>query len=340
MTVVNPPYVLQNRTDHPAKAFRRALGGVVSSGVGSATDYAVTQNATPNLTVQVAAGDAYVTCYNAGGGLYHVFNDGTQSAVITAAHATLPRRDLVVVRVRDIEQSGATDTADVFVVAGTASATPVDPSLPAGASYLTLARVAVAAAATTITSANITDLRTYAHTAGGVQVVTSGTRPASAYEGQQVYETDTDRVVTWDGTAWQTSAQLGAWTAFTPTWTATTTNPTLGNGTLTGAYVQIGKTVHYRIRVRFGSTSIRGSGSYRFTLPVTATAIHTGGGDFMGYAVLYDDSAGSRWGRHVYSFSNSIIGFGSEVSSSVTDSSPALWGSPDGFSISGTYEAA
>lgn len=33
-------------------------------------------------------------------------------------------------------------------------------------------------------------------------VCTSATRPASPYEGQMIYETDTDRVLVWTGTAW------------------------------------------------------------------------------------------------------------------------------------------
>lgn len=33
-------------------------------------------------------------------------------------------------------------------------------------------------------------------------VCTSSTRPASPYEGQMIYETDTDRTLVWDGSAW------------------------------------------------------------------------------------------------------------------------------------------
>lgn len=33
-------------------------------------------------------------------------------------------------------------------------------------------------------------------------VCTSSTRPASPFEGQTIYETDTDRLATWDGSAW------------------------------------------------------------------------------------------------------------------------------------------
>lgn len=33
-------------------------------------------------------------------------------------------------------------------------------------------------------------------------VCTSSTRPASPYEGQVIYETDTDKIMVWDGSAW------------------------------------------------------------------------------------------------------------------------------------------
>ena len=36
-------------------------------------------------------------------------------------------------------------------------------------------------------------------------VCTSSTRPASPFEGQQIYETDTDKVLVWDGSTWTPS---------------------------------------------------------------------------------------------------------------------------------------
>ena len=33
-------------------------------------------------------------------------------------------------------------------------------------------------------------------------VCTSSTRPSNPYEGQQIYETDTDKILVWNGTAW------------------------------------------------------------------------------------------------------------------------------------------
>jgi hypothetical protein len=340
MTIANPPYVLQNRTDHPARSFRRALGGIVTAGVSGQTEMKVSANGTPNMTVIVASGDAYVTCYNASGGVYHVFNDGTTTATITAAHATLPRRDLVVVRVQDQEQSGSTNTADILVIAGTPNAVPVDPTLPAGASYLTIARVAVAASTTAITNSNITDLRSLASTVGGVIVCTSGTRPASAYAGQHAFESDTSRVVVWDGSAWQTTSQLGSWTAYTPVWTSSGTAPVLGNGTLTGSYIQIGKTVHYRIRLRTGTTTTYGTGSYRFSLPVTTVATFAGAGEVIGQASLLDASPSARYARNAYTYDDTKVSLVDEAGTGVTNTVPFTWANTDTLSIVGTYEAA
>ncbi len=60
--------------------------------------------------------------------------------------------------------------------------------------------------------------------------------------------------------------------AYTPTWTASGTAPALGNGTLLGRYVQIGKFVHAYGKILFGTTSTYGTGNYLFALPVNASA--------------------------------------------------------------------
>lgn len=65
---------------------------------------------------------------------------------------------------------------------------------------------------------------------------------------------------------------VGAWTTYTPVWTASTTNPVLGNGTLTGAWVQFGKTVHFRATLTPGSTTTYGAGAYSISIPTTPAA--------------------------------------------------------------------
>lgn len=67
-------------------------------------------------------------------------------------------------------------------------------------------------------------------------------------------------------------AGLGAWTSYSPTLSADTTNPNLGStGTTEGYYVQLGKTVVVKARATFGGTGItNGSGNYRMSLPFAA----------------------------------------------------------------------
>lgn len=66
----------------------------------------------------------------------------------------------------------------------------------------------------------------------------------------------------------------GAWTAYTPTFTAVTTNPTLANFTLTGRYAQWGKTVSFTVVITCNAASGFGTGTYEFGLPVAARSIN------------------------------------------------------------------
>lgn len=64
-----------------------------------------------------------------------------------------------------------------------------------------------------------------------------------------------------------------AWQAFTPTWTAATANPTLGNGTLLGRYIKLGRYVNFYIGLTIGSTTVSGAGAFTFgNLPVASTS--------------------------------------------------------------------
>ncbi|QFQ97807.1 hypothetical protein F9278_18030 [Streptomyces phaeolivaceus] len=72
------------------------------------------------------------------------------------------------------------------------------------------------------------------------------------------------------GSAW---VAMGAWNTYTPVWTAETTNPAIGNGSLTGRYAIVGKTCHFTLLAQFGSTTTYGSGAYYFAYPVKAGAM-------------------------------------------------------------------
>lgn len=62
------------------------------------------------------------------------------------------------------------------------------------------------------------------------------------------------------------------WTTYTPVWYTTGAAASIGNGSITGRYVYIGATVIGEIRLIFGSTTNRGSGTYRFSLPTSGIA--------------------------------------------------------------------
>lgn len=166
MTAQSPPYVLQAGS-HSAQLFRQAVstllnpaGGVVGSG-----DYAVTQNGTPNMSVNIAGGAP-----GSGGGiwvpgttlvgvqgLYFGYNDAVVNLALSASNPTNPRIDTAIAQVQDAAYAGATSSFSLSILAGTPAASPVAPSLPV--SSLALANMAVAANATTVVNANITDRR-------------------------------------------------------------------------------------------------------------------------------------------------------------------------------------
>ena len=211
MTEVNPPFVLQ-ASSHPAASFRRVLEFVLGGrgdtgsatgqgGVRTAADLAVTANGTPNMSVNVAAGEAVVVGSESQliQGAYHVYNDATKNLTIAASDPTNPRIDIVVAKVQDAEYSGATNAWSLAVVTGTPAASPAVPATPANA--IVLAQIAVAASVTTIVSGNITDRRFRATGLGARVTCTSTTRPAAPSAGDTIYETDTGKVQMWNGTA-------------------------------------------------------------------------------------------------------------------------------------------
>ncbi len=142
-------------------AFSSFLG---SSGlVQGATDMPVTALSTPNMTVDVGTGQAwvegtYLTSSESGvtvQGDYWVQNDTVYNLPVPAANSSLGRIDLVCVVVTDSNEGQAGTTgATIIDVPGTPSANPVAPTAPV--SSIVLAQINVAAAATSITSSDIT----------------------------------------------------------------------------------------------------------------------------------------------------------------------------------------
>jgi hypothetical protein len=129
----------------------------------------------------------------------------------------------------------------------------------------------------------------------------------------------------------------GAWTAYTPTWTADGTAPAIGNGTLTGRYKQQGKTVFWSLRVVMGSTTTYGSGTWHFGLPVSAQATN----GVVCPATMLNN--GTAW--YTGAAFNEYQGTNSSVtvlsgSSAVAPTVPFTWSSGCTLEINGSYESA
>jgi hypothetical protein len=289
-------------------------------------------------TINCSAGVAAIGY--AGQGLYRVaFPSSVSPGTYTAAHATLNRIDLVYLRVWDnsVDASGL-NKGDIVYLAGTPSSTPVAPTPVGTQIYMPLANITVLSVSNGGTASVSTAVRPSTVAPGGI--LPSSTAPSSPYIGQ-FYDNGTD-LLRWNGSSWDTYYKVpGAWTSYTPTWTAATTNPTLGNGTLVGRYSKIGRQVTVHINLIPGSTTAFGTGTYNFLLPFAAA--NNGCSYIMSAHLLGTD----RWlGETVISpaASNTSAFF----ATSATNTRAAFWspGVPETFAngsqirITGTYESA
>jgi hypothetical protein len=148
-------------------------------------------------TITVDSGIALV--YFAGQGVYRAALTSASTLTLTAAHATLPRIDLVYLRIWDntVDASGL-NQADPVYLAGTASSTPSAPT-PAGTIiYMPLAQISVPASGGGSPTVNNT-VRPITVAPGGI--LPSSTAPAGPYVGQ--YYDSGSGLLRWNGSAWR-----------------------------------------------------------------------------------------------------------------------------------------
>jgi len=151
-----------------------------------------------------------------------------------------------------------------------------------------------------------------------------------------------DTTVLWlDTAATAVGVDLDAWTAYTPTWGASV-NPSIGNGTIVGRYKQIGKVVHFTIKLTAGSTTSFGAGTWVLYLPITAQSSTY---QFVGNVL--DSSTGDRYQaigagdiQGDTSYFSVLVNSTTASSPLITTGNPMSWASGDTLTISGTYEAA
>ena len=172
-------------------------------------------------------------------------------------------------------------------------------------------------------------------------VCTSSTRPTAPYEGQVIYETDTDKTLVWNGSAWlylstPQTTEPGAYQSYTPTWTSLT----VGNGTQAFSYTQVNKMVHVFGRITFGSTTSISS-TPLFTLPVNRADANLA---VLGTATLGDSGTGTYAGYPLSTAANNCYMFridhtvgATVLEGAVTATSPFTWVTNDFIQINLMY---
>jgi hypothetical protein len=194
-------------------------------------ELAVSQQSSPNMSVQVGPGRAKV----AGSqitppsgllfttqGMYDVLNDAPVTLTVSAADPTNPRIDTVYVQVQDSFYAGSVDQVVLGIATGLAAASPTPPNLPSNA--LALANVAVAANTTTIVTANISQNALYVGPVGGflfagTQALLNTVTSVNIGDHATVFADSSvanNGDYVWTGTAWRLATGDTGWVAMTP----------------------------------------------------------------------------------------------------------------------------
>lgn len=172
MAIVNPPGWLENSGRvNTAQQLRSYIGILLDMPLGTFIPYGgvhrtagqrfvVSQTTTPSMNVVVGSGAAVVPgTLNNQQGAYFVINDAQVTVPVSAAEPSLPRIDIVQLRVRDDFYSGAVRDAVIDIKKGTPSSSPSAPAPDDNA--IVLAEIMVPASATSISNGNITDKRPF-----------------------------------------------------------------------------------------------------------------------------------------------------------------------------------
>lgn len=129
-----------------------------------------------------------------------------------------------------------------------------------------------------------------------------------------------------------------AYTAYTPTWTASGVAPAIGNGTITGSYLQVGKLVHGLATLTFGSTTTFGTGSYSLSLPVAAAG---SGFTPIGSVAMSDAGVATYMGAAQLTGGTTVqLSTLASPIAAVTPTAPFTFGTGDLIIVNFTYQAA
>jgi hypothetical protein len=132
------------------------------------------------------------------------------------------------------------------------------------------------------------------------------------------------------------------WTAYTPEWTAASSNPVINNGTIEGYYKVIGKTCFVRGNIAMGSTTTFGTGEWYVSMPFTASHADA----ILMTVTLLDN--GSGW--YNATMAGARAGFNHKAAiqyqsaggtaNDINPTQPFTWATSDRFIWNGSYEIA
>jgi len=327
---VVPGYIGQSGYNHPVELFRNQLKAVTAGGKGymkSTSDFQLTPSGAA-LTMGIAEGWAAIAgSESSSQGSYFVWSTGGDVVAWPGASGQ-PRIDSLLLRVID-KQYGTDASANGAlweVCQGTPAGSPTaipDVEFEAGGDFYRpgawwrVANVTISPGNTVMTATTIADLRAYA---------------------------DFQRANDLTLKNWYDNTINSAWTSFTPSFLTASGSPSLGTGGFGVArYKQVGKMVHYRGKLQFGSASVNfGTGGWSTTLPVNAANVTTPGAlPHVGSTYYRDASGAHASGTCLINADVSQSQMSFRTADNLTDSThPFTWAVNDYFAWNITYEAA
>jgi hypothetical protein len=140
------------------------------------------------------------------------------------------------------------------------------------------------------------------------------------------------------------ASDTNAWITYNATWSSSANpQPSIGDGTITGRYKQIGKTVFVSVKIDMGSTTTYGTGGWHISLPVNAyasysTVLPTLFYDTANGGVFYQGTSSTEFSGNT-SYLIPLWDKGTIYGAAIDSATPFTWGSSAKLIINGSYES-
>lgn len=163
MTLRDPLWLENAGAVYNATEYRQWLRSMTAAreGVMGTTDFKVLAKSVPSMHLDVSAGGIVILGdQDAEQGTYYLHNDApVDIGPLAPADGTFHRYDLVFAAAYDTEYGDGDDGGDFIIVTGTPGASPAFPVQPDVGASMLIAAIDVPNGATSITNANILDMR-------------------------------------------------------------------------------------------------------------------------------------------------------------------------------------